>query len=107
MIPATELTQATASPVQIDLNQVAVPSVTLEAASGKVGEKVALKATVKHIKASSYKVEYRRSGDCRSDCRRKYSRRLLQESRKYERKSYSDRYRRKYDSWTGGAGSKL
>ena len=55
MIPATELTQATASPVQIDLNQVAVPSVTLEAASGKVGEKVALKATVKHIKASSYK----------------------------------------------------
>ena len=55
MIPATELTQATASPVQIDLNQVAVPSVTLEAASGKVGEKVALKATVKHIKAASYK----------------------------------------------------
>ena len=55
MIPATELTQATASPVQIDLNQVAVPSVTLEAASGKVGEKVALKVTVKHIKASSYK----------------------------------------------------
>lgn len=40
MIPATELTQATASPVQIDLNQVAVPSVTLEAASGKVGERL-------------------------------------------------------------------
>lgn len=54
LIPATELAHETVSPVQIDLNQVAVPSVTIEAAGGKVGEKVALKAVVKHIKADSY-----------------------------------------------------
>ena len=73
----------------------------------KVGEKVALKATVKHIKASSYKWSIEDPAIADLTAEEKYSRRLLQESRKYERKSYSDRYRRKYDSWTGGAGSKL